>query len=247
MNNPTNRLILTIYLSQVFCVLGLIMFWDFSYLLYSIIGVFLFVSLGQECYMHRYLAHQTYKVSRVFEIFLHICSIYALQGSAINWAAYHVTHHKYSDITGDPHPAKEGWKSWLWLNELNSSNANISTIKRLAKNKFYKFTREYYLAIYLISLIFVSVINIKITIYLFLLPAMWAFHASGFVTVILHRYGYRNFNLEDTSKNLLIANFIVGNPLHNNHHARPGNYNDAIKENEFDIHGLLIHHVLRKL
>lgn len=244
---PHNKLVTLMFTTQILTVVGLFVYWDPIWLLASVLGIFLFVSVGTECYLHRYLSHQTYKVSKPVEIFMHICSVFSLQGPATMWAANHITHHKYSDRDGDPHPASKGWKSWFWISTYRNSTLNLSTLKRLLKDPLCTFTKNHYFKIYIITVLLFALIDVKIAIYFFLLPAMFSFHSAGFVTVLLHKYGYRNFDTPDTSHNFWLAHFFTGSPLHNNHHANPGKYNDAVKPNEFDLHGLLIQYILRKL
>ena len=65
-----------------------------------------------------------------------------------------------------------------------------------------------------------------------------------FVNTLNHlttKISYRNFNTNDNSQNNIIVHwYTLGEGLHNNHHACPNEYNQAIKTNEFDIVGWLI-------
>ena len=50
-----------------------------------------------------------------------------------------------------------------------------------------------------------------------------------------HEIGYRNFNVKDTSKNLMpIDLLMLGEGLHNNHHMHAGRANFGWKKWEFD-------------
>ncbi|MEN9521742.1 MAG: hypothetical protein RL065_119, partial [Bacteroidota bacterium] len=50
-----------------------------------------------------------------------------------------------------------------------------------------------------------------------------------------HRYGYTNFKLDDTAKNLLPFDFLMwGESYHNNHHQYGGRANFGFKWHEFD-------------
>lgn len=243
--NPRRQLTYTIYISQVAAVIGTILFWHPLWFLATAAGVFLFVSVGLECGMHRQFAHKSYVASQPMQMFMAACSIFALQGPVVMWSAFHITHHRYADKTGDPHPAINGWKSWFWIDVYNTATVNRATVRRLMKDPVLSVIQRYYLRIYLATLFVSALIDPRVTVYFFLLPSMWSFHASGFVTTISHRFGYRNFNTNDESRNLLWSNFLVGSPLHNNHHANPSRYCDVAKENEFDFHGWLIHIFLR--
>jgi stearoyl-CoA desaturase (delta-9 desaturase) len=50
-----------------------------------------------------------------------------------------------------------------------------------------------------------------------------------------HKYGYRNFNTDDKSKNSLPFDFLLmGELFQNNHHKSPNSPNFAMKAFEFD-------------
>ena len=50
-----------------------------------------------------------------------------------------------------------------------------------------------------------------------------------------HKYGYRNFEVGDTSKNFLPVDFLMmGESYHNNHHKFPSNINFGKKWHELD-------------
>lgn len=245
--SPHNRLVAVMLSAQILAVGGLFYFWSPAWLMLTAVGVFLFVSVGTECYLHRYLSHQSYKVNKLTEVFMHFCGVFALQGSPILWAANHITHHKHADRDGDPHPATMGWKAWFWVGTNTLSTVSVGTVKRLMRDPLCAWTHKHYLKLYISTVLAVALADPRIAVYLFLLPAMWSFHAAGFVTVVLHRSGRRRFETQDNSRNLAMAALFVGSHLHNNHHANPGRYNDAVVRGEVDIHGLLIHHVLRRV
>ena len=51
-----------------------------------------------------------------------------------------------------------------------------------------------------------------------------------------HRFGYRNYNVDNTSKNIMpIDPIFWGESYHNNHHQHPGNPNNADKWFELDM------------
>lgn len=51
-----------------------------------------------------------------------------------------------------------------------------------------------------------------------------------------HKFGYENFKLTNTSKNILPVDLLfVGEAYHNNHHKYPGRANNATRWFEFDL------------
>lgn len=60
--------------------------------------------------------------------------------------------------------------------------------------------------------------------------------AAGVINGIGHYWGYRNFETEDAATNIVpFAAVIVGEELHNNHHAYPSSARFALRRWEFDL------------
>jgi len=231
-----NKLLTSHLIIHIIGISGVCLFWNPQALWLTAIGIFICALLGVEVYLHRYLTHRAFKVSPTTEKLLNVCGILALQGAPILWAANHNNHHRFSDKKGDPHPAADALKTWFWIGTRNNakiSMTEIRTIKRLSSG-LHKTTKENYYTIYWSIIIASMVIEPVVSLYLFVLPAIYTFHVSSFTNVVLHKFGYRNFETNDTSTNLPIP-ILLGTPYHNNHHADPSNYNNAVKWYEFDI------------
>jgi fatty-acid desaturase len=56
-----------------------------------------------------------------------------------------------------------------------------------------------------------------------------------YIDGLIHLYGYRNYNLNDHSNNLMPWSVFTGEELHNNHHRTPQSANFAHRWFEFDI------------
>ena len=62
------------------------------------------------------------------------------------------------------------------------------------------------------------------------------FWAAGVINGLAHWWGYRNYEVKDTSRNLLpVAIWIGGEELHNNHHGDGASAKFSKKPYEFDI------------
>ena len=66
---------------------------------------------------------------------------------------------------------------------------------------------------------------------------MWIpFFAAGVINGVGHYWGYRSFQAEDASRNIVPWGIIIGGEeLHNNHHAYPSSARLSNKWWEFDI------------
>ena len=235
--NQHTKLLLSQITIHAVCIFGMYLYWDPMWLWGSLIATILIASYGLGVYAHRYLSHRSFEMHPKLEPILNILAVLSLQGSPMTWAANHVTHHVYSDKKGDPHPAKNWFRSWFWINDNKDLKVERGVIKRLSKNKMHKWTARHYFKIYW-SIILASVlIDPKITVYLFAFPVVYGFHTSSFANVILHKFGYRNFDTNDTSTNLPIP--IILESYHNNHHKDPSNHNQQIRWFEWDFVGNL--------
>jgi fatty-acid desaturase len=62
------------------------------------------------------------------------------------------------------------------------------------------------------------------------------FWAAGIINGLGHAFGYRNYDTNDNSTNILPWGIIIGGEeLHNNHHRRPGDVKLSHRPWEFDI------------
>jgi stearoyl-CoA desaturase (delta-9 desaturase) len=71
--------------------------------------------------------------------------------------------------------------------------------------------------------------------------------AAGIINGIGHYWGYRNFEAQDASRNIMPWGLIIGGEeLHNNHHTYPTSAKFSVKKYEFDI-GWVYIQVFQKL
>ena len=228
-----HKLLVSQAIMHLFTIIGLFYLWDITYLWFTLIGIIFFAKLGIEGYCHRYLSHGAFTIIRPLQLFLNTCAIFGLQGPPMIWAANHSTHHKYSDVDGDPHPAENGWRTWFWIGTEKNSQISSGLIKKLIKDKAHVFIKKYYYVIYWSVVVLFMIVNIKLALYLFALPAVYSLHAASWVNVFGHKIGYKNFETDDNSRNIHLP-FILMHPYHNNHHADPSNLTIAVKWYEID-------------
>ena len=157
-----HKLLVSQGLMHLFAIIGLFYLWDLTYLWFTLLGIVFFAKLGIEGYCHRYLSHGAFTVARPLELFLNACAIFGLQGPPMVWAANHSTHHKYSDVDGDPHPAENGWRTWFWIGTEKNSVISSKLIKKLIKDKSHVIVKKYYYVIYWSVVMFFILVNISL-------------------------------------------------------------------------------------
>lgn len=211
--------------------------WALSIIMYCMIGC-LGISIGY----HRLLTHKSFKTSKFWERLCTIFGALAFTGSSIGWVGMHRQHHRNSDKMGDPHsPSIHGTKMLIANYDFDPSKWSV---RYLIIDKFHVLLHKYYLGILILWSIMWSLFGMSLLMHVVLIPAvisMWASTTSNYMN---HKWGYKNYETTDNSKNLWInAIFTFGEGWHNNHHARPGEYNFGVKWWEFDISAKIINFI----
>lgn len=192
--------------------------WLVSILMYVFIGCF-GISIGY----HRLLTHRSFKTTKFWERWCTIWGALAFTGSSIGWVGMHRDHHKYSDKPGDPHsPAQTGAKMLIAAYDFVP---NKWAVRRLINDTFHTFIHKYYFGLLAVWFAVWAVIDPVLAMHVVIIPAVISVWVSTTSNYMNHKWGYKNFKTSDNSGNLWInALFTFGEGWHNNHHARPGNY-----------------------
>lgn len=152
--------------------------------------------------------------------------------SAYGYGVMHRMHHAYADTPQDPHSPKYDETIWkmMWKTKTTYSaiaNKKIEVDKRFTDGvpewtAFDKFARSW------VSRVFWGIIYVGIyftyadQLWLWvLLPMQFALSPihGAIINWFAHKYGYRNFEVGDTSRNFLPVDFLMmGESYHNNHH-----------------------------
>jgi stearoyl-CoA desaturase (delta-9 desaturase) len=217
-----------------------------------LIGLFLgwiLFPLGVSLCLHKWSSHKTFEPkNKLIKIFLLWCGTITCFGSTICWASTHRSHHKHSDNESDPHSPKNiNWLK-LWFYYFPSHEVNPRIVKDLINDKEHKWFHKNYYAIILITIGLIGLIDPLLVGYLFCIPVMYIFQGISYIIVTAHlpkmmKYfkGYRNFNTNDNTYNSQIINCLyIGEGYHNNHHAKAGLWNNAIKSDEYDLSAPII-------
>ncbi len=211
---------------------------------------------------HRYLAHKTFRTSRMVEAVLLIAGSMAAQGPLMFWVTTHRRHHSYSDQAGDPHsPHLFGtdWRSRLkglwfahmpWMLAPDVSGWAFFAPDVLASRRLFFYHRTYLLWV-LLGLALPALIG-GVTAhswagawngFLFggLARVFVANQAAWCVGSISHMFGSKPFKTGDQSaNNWPVAILTFGEGLQNNHHAFPGSYRHSVHWWEPDLSGWLL-------
>ena len=189
----------------------------------------------QTFFLHRYAAHQSFTMSKTTERITYVLT-WLFQGSnylsAYGYGVMHRMHHSYADTEKDPHSPKYDenvlkmmWRTKSMYQNINKKRIDIdekftknvpqwSRFDRMASSKI---SRIIWTLLYIIFFIKFATIW-WLWLFLPVIILMAPIHGV-IINWYAHVYGYVNFKVSDTSKNLLPFDFLMmGEAYHNNHH-----------------------------
>ena len=205
----------------------------------SLGAYFLTGCLGLSVTMHRALTHRSISLPRPLEVLFTFFGVAGGSGSPIAWTAMHRAHHAHVDTPRDPHfPEKLGWRLVFGVYDYNF---NPRHVKDLMRDKLQLFIHRYYTVILLAWALFLTAIDPRLTLFVFLIPAFVQITVSNLANLIAHGQGDRRFATADRStNNVLISVLGWGEGWHNNHHHAPQNWNFSRRWWELDPGALTI-------
>ncbi|WP_434633816.1 DesA family fatty acid desaturase [Chromobacterium sp. CV08] len=196
-------------------------------------------------YLHRHQAHRALDLhplpSHFFRFWLWLSTGMVTK----QWAAIHRKHHARCETLEDPHsPQVLGIKKVLWEGaELYRAACKDQAIMDkfghgtpddwLERNVYSRHNAKGIVLMLIIDLVLFGPIGLSI----WAVQMVWIpFWAAGVINGLGHYWGYRNFENEDASTNLVPWGILVGGEeLHNNHHTFGTSAKLSYKWYEFDI------------
>ncbi len=206
---------------------------------------------AQTFFLHRYAAHKMFTMSPFLEKIFYILT-FVFQGSSFlspyAYGVMHRLHHAHADTEDDPHSPSFSknlfdmmWKTKNYYNTIVHQQDKIDP--KFKKNvphwaALEKFGDLWFIRIawgVLYVLFYIQFAN-HWALFLFLPIHFLMGPVHGvIINWYAHKYGYVNFKVNDTAKNLLPFDFLMmGESYHNNHHKFGGRANFGIKWHEFD-------------
>lgn len=212
-------------------------------LIYTILTIHLGCVLA-SLYMHRYVIHRQYYLSPGAETAMKIMYWILFGVVTKEFVVQHRKHHEFSDSWNDPHTPRYGVWTLLMCclvpSFFRSYKINVSDqecVRYGAETLPNTFVDQYprlgVVLLLLINTVLFGWYGILIwVIHLFVVN----FLTITTITVFGHSIGYKNFDLNDYTRNVVpIGILCVGEELHNNHHKDSRLCNMAINKNEFDL------------
>lgn len=222
----------------------------------------------QSFFLHRYAAHEVFTMSKNMERLSFVLTWF-FQGasylSAYGYGIMHRMHHAHTDTENDPHSPSHDvnlftmmWRTKRKYQEINLMRINVD--QRYTQNvpqwkSFDRFASSSFSRLLWI-IVYTSVFIFFATAWwqwlLFPLTLLMAPIHGVIINWFAHVYGYKNFKMDNTSKNLFHLDFLMmGEAYHNNHHWNANRANFGVKWHEIDVtflimkmlHGLGLIHI----
>ena len=196
-------------------------------------------------YLHRSATHEGVKFHPVVEHFMR-CWLWLTTGIVtVEWVACHRKHHAFSDREGDPHsPVEEGlmaitFGGVFFYREATSDQELLTKYGRGCPTDWVErnvYSRHRALGLMIMASIALMLFGLPWGVLVFSAMAVWIPIFGNVINGVGHAIGYRNFDTKDHSRNIIpVGLWIVGEELHNNHHADPKSASFRAKWYEFDI------------
>lgn len=206
---------------------------------------------AQTFFLHRYGAHKMFTMNPFWEKFFYLFAWITQGSSYLNPRAYailHRMHHAYSDTEKDPHTPHFFREVFTMMVHTKRIYNDVLNKRVSVDEKFDRNFPEHPLIDRIADSWFTRIgFGIAYTVfYAFFATHWWMFLLlpihylmgpihGAIVNWAGHKYGYRNFEEGDKSKNTFILDFLMmGELFQNNHHHRGSRPNFAAKWFEFD-------------
>jgi stearoyl-CoA desaturase (delta-9 desaturase) len=217
-------------------------------ILLVLVGNFIFGSIGINLGYHRMLTHKAASFPKWLERIFVLCGVCSLEGSPLWWVCVHRMHHQHSDEEDDPHSPRKSffWGHMQWIYTSDPRQRSLGTFEKyvpdLMTDPFLRWLHRgnkwvwiYFLHALVIGALgfglgfliadsteLATQIGVQIFVWGVLVRTVYVWHITWLVNSASHRWGYRNYETNDRSRNnVVVALLTNGEGWHNNHHATP--------------------------
>jgi stearoyl-CoA desaturase (delta-9 desaturase) len=224
--------------------------WFFSWtgVVLAVLGHFIIGGLGISLCYHRLLTHRGLVLPKWLEHTFAVFGVLSAEDTPARWVAIHRRHHEHADDEADPHSPNVNffWGHVGWVVTENRELPRMRTFDRYAKDvlrdKFYARLERTYLYIWLnlaswgvffgagfIAQLLLGGTTMQaiqfgasLLVWGVFVRTVVHWHATWAVNSVTHRFGYRNYETDEASRNNILVGLLAnGEGWHNNHHADP--------------------------
>jgi stearoyl-CoA desaturase (Delta-9 desaturase) len=201
---------------------------------------------GVTLYLHRCQAHRALEVHPVVSHFFRLWLWLTTGMITKEWAAIHRKHHAKCETEDDPHsPRIHGINKILFTGVVMyvKESHKAETMSRYGHGtpddwlEHHVYTPLNKWGVVVLAAIDLALFGLVPGAIIYVAQIAWIpFWAAGVINGVGHYFGYRNFQTDDDSTNIVPwAAWIGGEELHNNHHAYPTSAKFSLRWYEFDL------------
>ena len=227
------------------------------------LGLYVVCGFGITIGYHRMLTHHAFEAVPPLKAALLVAGSFALQGSALDWAIDHRTHHAYSDKEGDPHSPHHGFargplgaiKGLLhahmgWMFRHNRTDQERYG-KDILQDRLTMTVSRLFPLWAVLTFVVPFVLGGLLTmswkgavtglVWGGLVRLFFNHHVTWSVNSICHFFGKRPFSTSDQStNNWVLALPSLGESWHHNHHVFPTSAFHGLSWRQIDLSALVI-------
>ncbi len=204
------------------------------------VASFFFQTLGITAGYHRLLSHHSFKTSRAIQFGLAWLACAAMQNGPLWWVSWHRVHHRFSDSANDPHSpiARSWWYAHLgWVLDGTHDHADLTNVRDLEVFPELRWLDDWKWVPTLVTGVLCAALGgLPAFVWVFGLATTLAFHGPLCVNSLSHKFGRRDHETSDNSRNNpILGLLILGDGWHNNHHHMAVSARHGMKWWELDV------------
>ena len=208
--------------------------------------LYVMTGLGITVGYHRLLAHRSFDCPNWVKGCLLVAGGWALENSALTWAAAHIRHHAWCDQEEDPYNAQRGfWYShvgWIFFKDPYADDERSAS--RLRQDPLVLWQHRYYAPLVLSGLFLPFVVGYLYNGWVgglgcFLLAGVgrtfFVLNSTFCINSICHLWGRQPHTRADSSRDSWVVSLLTfGEGYHNYHHAHQRDYRNGPRWYNFD-------------
>ena len=227
------------------------------------LGLYVICGFGITIGYHRMLTHHAFEAVRPLKAALLVAGSFALQGSALDWAIDHRTHHAYSDKEGDPHSPHHGFArgplgaikgllhahmGWMFRhNRTDQERYGKDILQDRLTMTVSRLFPLWAVLTFVVPFVLGGLLTLSwkgaVTglVWGGLVRLFFNHHVTWSVNSICHFFGKRPFTTSDQStNNWVLALPSLGESWHHNHHVFPTSAFHGLSWRQVDLSGWMI-------
>jgi stearoyl-CoA desaturase (delta-9 desaturase) len=227
------------------------------------LGLYVICGFGITIGYHRMLTHHAFEAVPPLKAALLVAGSFALQGSALDWAIDHRTHHAYSDKEGDPHSPHHGFArgpigaikgllhahmGWMFRhNRTDQERYGKDILQDRLTMTVSRLFPLWAVLTFVVPFVLGGLLTLSwkgaVTglVWGGLVRLFFNHHVTWSVNSICHFFGKRPFTTSDQStNNWVLALPSLGESWHHNHHVFPTSAFHGLSWRQVDLSGWVI-------